>query len=323
MGVRRKTFLMAAAIVGCLWSVGPTLASSPPSHTTKHHSTHHHGAKAAHHKAATTATREEAPVKYAGQLKGTLDATLRHAKVPTELVRQACDAARRDPSIPHLSSGTYELLAVRRGHRLQLVETHVRVGQGDHRVYRYLGAISPEWVDGQGKILTQDTLVRPVEGGRMSSGFGWRVHPVLGDRRFHNGVDFALPKGSPVFAAESGVVGEIGYHGNYGRLVRIKQGVGGESVYAHLNGFAKRLKVGQHVTQGQLIGFVGETGLATGPHLYWEVVKDGDHVDPLRLLAEQPKHLPPAKMNKLLHYVATLEKTAQSPDPAAVAHRLP
>ena len=200
MGQSRNVLLVAGAIAFLLFFVG-SVSASPATRIP--------AAARAHEITKLAAWSSRGPVlalMYTGPLGGTLDASLRRAKVPAPLVRQACAAAKQDSalsSLGRLSAGSYELLAVRRGRQLQLVETHVWEADRDYRLYRYVGAVSPEWVDGQGRFVTHANLVRPVEGGRMSSGFGWRVHPVLGDWRFHNGVDFALPKGSPVFAAEN------------------------------------------------------------------------------------------------------------------------
>ncbi|WP_445679281.1 M23 family metallopeptidase [Radicibacter daui] len=132
-------------------------------------------------------------------------------------------------------------------------------------------------------------FISPVSGGYVSSTFGWRIHPVLGDRRFHNGVDFALPQGSPVYAPAEGVVVQVGTHGNYGRLVRIKHPDGIETTYAHLAGFAKGLKVGAKVSCGDLIAYVGRSGLATGSHLYWEVSENDEFLDPLSMMEGSPE----------------------------------
>lgn len=116
---------------------------------------------------------------------------------------------------------------------------------------------------------------------RMTSGFGWRVHPVLKDKRFHRGVDFAAPKGTPVYATEDGIVGMAGWRGNYGKLVTIKHSDHVETFYAHLSGFAPGIRPGAGVKKGDVIGYVGMTGLATGNHLYYEVVVNNEHIDPL------------------------------------------
>lgn len=116
---------------------------------------------------------------------------------------------------------------------------------------------------------------------RMTSGFGWRTHPVLKDKRFHRGVDYAAPKGTPVYATEDGIVGRAGWRGNYGKLVTIKHSDHVETFYAHLSGFAPGIRPGAGVKKGDVIGYVGMTGLATGNHLYYEVVVNNEHVDPL------------------------------------------
>ena len=116
---------------------------------------------------------------------------------------------------------------------------------------------------------------------RMTSGFGWRTHPILKDKRFHKGVDYAAPKGTPVYATEDGVVGRAGWRGNYGKLVTVKHSEHVETFYAHLSGFAPGIRPGVGVKKGDVIGYVGMTGLATGNHLYYEVVVNNEHIDPL------------------------------------------
>ena len=116
---------------------------------------------------------------------------------------------------------------------------------------------------------------------RMTSGFGWRTHPILKDKRFHKGVDYAAPKGTPVYATEDGVVGRAGWRGNYGKLVTVKHSEHVETFYAHLSGFAPGIRPGVGVKKGAVIGYVGMTGLATGNHLYYEVVVNNEHIDPL------------------------------------------
>jgi murein DD-endopeptidase MepM/ murein hydrolase activator NlpD len=116
---------------------------------------------------------------------------------------------------------------------------------------------------------------------RMSSGYGWRIHPVLKDKRLHRGVDYSAPKGTPVYAAEDGIVGMAGWRGNYGKLVTIRHAEHVETFYAHLSGFAPGVVAGTGVKKGDVIGYVGKTGLATGNHLYYEVAVNNERVDPL------------------------------------------
>jgi len=125
-------------------------------------------------------------------------------------------------------------------------------------------------------------LETPVEEGRITSPFGWRVHPILKRRRFHQGVDFGAPEGTPVHAAADGVVEEIGRRGHYGLYLRIRHSGTVETAYAHLASFAPGLAAGAAVHRDEVIGAVGRTGWATGPHLYYELIVGGRRVDPDR-----------------------------------------
>ncbi|MBK1664916.1 peptidase M23, partial [Rhodospirillum rubrum] len=123
-------------------------------------------------------------------------------------------------------------------------------------------------------------LAAPLPGARITSTWGWRIHPVLNRPQFHKGVDFGAPTGTPVLAAADGWVISTGYQGNYGKLVTVRHNDHVTTAYAHLDGYAKAARPGSRVKKGQTIGYVGETGLATGPHLYYEVFVDGRQVDP-------------------------------------------
>lgn len=207
------------------------------------------------------------------------------------------------------SPASFRLLASCENKQLRPIAVILHVNGQDQPLFRITVGGQKQWVDNNGRILAATTFTRPVSGGRITSPFGWRIHPVLGSWRFHYGVDFALPRGSPVFAAADGVVIGIGRHGNYGKLIHVRHGHGTESTYAHLDGFAKSIKVGTHVKRGQLIAYVGQSGLATGPHLYWETIQGDTYVDPLKLLAEPPM-VPSRQMNSLQKAVRLLERTA-------------
>jgi hypothetical protein len=120
----------------------------------------------------------------------------------------------------------------------------------------------------------------------MSSAFGLRVHPLLGTLRRHAGIDFAAPFGTPVRTVGDGAVIKAGYAGAFGKLVEIRHRDGMVTRYGHLRGFAASLRVGQVVTQGQVIGYVGSTGLSTGPHLHFETLVNGVSKEPTRTLRE-------------------------------------
>jgi murein DD-endopeptidase MepM/ murein hydrolase activator NlpD len=121
----------------------------------------------------------------------------------------------------------------------------------------------------------------PLDFLRVTSSFGMRRHPILGFSRMHQGVDFAARDGAPVLAAEDGVVTEAGAEGGYGNLIRLRHAGGWGTGYAHLSGYAPGVAVGAPVSRGQVIGFVGHTGLATGPHLHFEVSFAGVKLDPM------------------------------------------
>jgi murein DD-endopeptidase MepM/ murein hydrolase activator NlpD len=141
-------------------------------------------------------------------------------------------------------------------------------------------AVTPD--AGSQPLTSMDVLETPVTDAPVTSPYGWRVHPILKRRRFHKGVDYAAPEGTPVHAAAEGVVEAIGRHGHYGLYLRVRHGADVQTAYAHLAGFAPQLHVGSVVARGEVIGRVGRTGWATGPHLYYEVIIDGRRVDPCR-----------------------------------------
>lgn len=159
------------------------------------------------------------------------------------------------------------------------------VGGRRLRYYRFTAADdgSTDYYDRDGRSVTRFLLRKPVASGRLGDGFGWRIHPVLGDRRFHQGVDYAAPYGSPIAAAGAGVVEKIDQEWGYGKYIRIRHDLGYETTYAHIAGVPRGITVGQLVCQGQTVAFIGSTGLSTGPHLYYEVRVNGRNVDPLRV----------------------------------------
>jgi murein DD-endopeptidase MepM/ murein hydrolase activator NlpD len=154
-----------------------------------------------------------------------------------------------------------------------------------HRYYRFTAADddSSDYYDADGHSVTKSLLRNPVSSGRLGDGFGWRTHPILRDRRFHQGVDYAAPFGSPIVAAAAGVVEKIDRQWGYGEYIRIRHDFGYETTYAHISNVPHGLRVGDRIRQGQTIAYVGSSGLSTGPHLYYEVRVNGRNVDPLRV----------------------------------------
>ena len=136
-----------------------------------------------------------------------------------------------------------------------------------------------EYYDIKGKSITKSLMKTPINGARLSSSFGMRKHPILGYNKMHKGTDFAAPSGTPIMASGSGTVTRSRWCGGGGNCVKIKHNSTYETVYAHMKSFAKGIKEGRKVKQGQIIGYVGSTGLSTGPHLHYEVIVNGKKVN--------------------------------------------
>lgn len=152
----------------------------------------------------------------------------------------------------------------------------------NHKFYQFKrpGSEESEFFDDKGQALRSEFLRTPVDGARLSSTFGHRRHPILGYTKMHKGVDFAAPRGSPVMAAGNGVVVRASYYGSYGNYILIRHGSGYHTAYAHLDRYARGIRPGMKVSQGQVIGTIGTTGRSTGPHLHFELLKNGQQINP-------------------------------------------
>ncbi len=140
-----------------------------------------------------------------------------------------------------------------------------------------------EYYNEKGQSVRKALLKTPIDGARLSSGFGMRKHPILGYSRMHRGVDFAAATGTPIFAAGDGKVETAGAKGSYGTYVLIRHTGAYATAYAHLSRIAQGVRPGKAVRQGQVIGYVGTTGSSTGPHLHFEVIKDGGQINPSKV----------------------------------------
>lgn len=177
-----------------------------------------------------------------------------------------------------------------------------------------------DYFDSQGRSAQKSLLKTPVSGARLTSGFGMRLHPLLGYSKMHAGVDFGVPQGTPIRAAGSGVVEVAGRHGSFGIAVEIKHNNRYETLYAHMSKLAAGVRRGSKVNQGQIIGYVGSTGRSTGPHLHYEVHVDGRPVNPSRINAAGGKQLAGKdmlKFDQLKDKVVAMMK--QAPTPLQVA----
>jgi murein DD-endopeptidase MepM/ murein hydrolase activator NlpD len=156
--------------------------------------------------------------------------------------------------------------------------------------FRFMRDGKPEYFTADGRSLRRPFIRMPIPYARLTSGFGGRQHPVLGTFRMHKGVDYAAPTGTPIQAAGDARVAFVGRQGGYGNVVILDHGGGRTTLYGHMSRFAN-IHVGQRVSQGTVIGYVGSTGLATGPHLHYEFRVNGTHVNPLKMTLPPPAPL--------------------------------
>jgi murein DD-endopeptidase MepM/ murein hydrolase activator NlpD len=169
--------------------------------------------------------------------------------------------------------------------RNEVLFATLTVGGETKKFYRFQ---SPDdglvdYYDETGKSAKKFLVRKPVLAGIMRSGFGLRRHPILGYTKMHTGVDWAAPSGTPIYASGNGVVEKAGWESGYGKYVRIRHTNGYETAYGHMTAFARGIDENTRVRQGQVIGFVGSTGLSTGSHLHYEILVNGRFVDPMRI----------------------------------------
>ena len=177
-----------------------------------------------------------------------------------------------------------------------------------YRAYRFEIDGKADYYDAEGRSLRKAFLKAPLSFRRISSGFARsRLHPVLKIRRAHNGTDYVAPKGTPVSAMASGQVLSAGWQGGYGKLVVIRHPNGYKTFYGHLSGFAKGIRKGASVAQGQLVGHVGSTGMSTGPHLHFEMRVNDRPVNPRKVVIPPGDPVPDAL---LVTYNATRDELA-------------
>lgn len=232
------------------------------------------------------------------RVAGTLDTDdlekgLISAGIPDSVAEETADSFAADDELPTDAlkgaafDVVYQVSSTAGGGAIEADLTVAEISFEGHarRVYYYKpdhGQAEP--LDEFGRPLVAVNAAQftnPVPEGKLSSPFGWRKHPVLHVAKFHEGVDFSAPQGTPVRAAADGVVTLVMTHRTYGRYVKIKHSPHLETGYAHLLAFAPHLHAGQFVHKGDVIAYVGRTGLASGNHLLFEVLVDGKHVDPL------------------------------------------
>jgi murein DD-endopeptidase MepM/ murein hydrolase activator NlpD len=159
-----------------------------------------------------------------------------------------------------------------------------------------------------GQSIIKALLRTPIDGAKITSSFGMRGHPILGFTRMHAGVDFGAPAGTPIFAAGNGTIEFVGQKGGYGNFVMIRHSATFETAYGHMTGFARGTAPGVRVRQGDIIGYVGMTGMATGPHLHYEVRKNGTPINPVEFSMPVGPKLAGRELQKFRDYTAAFDR---------------
>ena len=161
----------------------------------------------------------------------------------------------------------------------EILFANLKLSGQDNSLYYFDHQGSEGHYDKSGKSVQKALMKTPINGARLSSSFGMRKHPIDGFNKMHRGTDFAAPKGTPIMASGNGIIKKAGWCGGGGNCVKIKHNSTYETVYAHMSKFARGIKKGVRVKQGQTIGYVGSTGKSTGPHLHYEVIVNGKKIN--------------------------------------------
>jgi len=164
-----------------------------------------------------------------------------------------------------------------------ILYTHMNVNGREITLYKFGNDESYGYFDVNGKSVEKALMKTPINGARLSSSFGLRKHPILGFSKLHTGTDFAAPMGTPIMASGSGTITRAKWCGGGGNCIKIKHNSTYETIYAHMKSFSAGMKAGKKVRQGQIIGYVGSTGMSTGPHLHYEVIINGKKANSQKL----------------------------------------
>jgi murein DD-endopeptidase MepM/ murein hydrolase activator NlpD len=174
----------------------------------------------------------------------------------------------------------------------ELLYTAMTVGGETRRFFRFRTPNgNVDFYDRDGNSAKKFLMRQPVKNARFTSGFGMRKHPILGRKRMHTGTDWAASRGTPIMAAGDGVVESAERKGGHGNYVRIRHANGYKTSYSHMAKFAEGVRPGIKVSQGQVIGYVGSTGLSSGPHLHYEVLVNNRHVNPMTIHVPRGRQL--------------------------------
>ena len=209
---------------------------------------------------------------------------------------------QRDIKKDTLVSVSYEFNQITENNKLEYKDINyalISIGGKKLEYFKFLtedGFI--DYFNREGKNIKKSILKTPLDGARLSSNFGMRKHPISGFNKMHKGVDFAAPKGTPIYAGGNGVIEYAGNNGGYGKYIRIRHNNEYKTAYAHLSKFKKGISKGVRVNQGDVIGYVGSTGNSTGPHLHYEILFNNKQINPLKLKLPSGKILEGNELKK-------------------------
>ncbi len=227
-----------------------------------------------------------------GIIQSSFAAAAQEADVPSSIVQQVTRALdgqinfRTDLKAGEPFKIIYEKKTTETGKEIgksQLLYVSLTTNRDTYERYYFVDGMGVQgFYNEYGESAPQTIMKRPLGRGRISSGFGTRIHPILGYKIHHDGVDFPAPIGTPIPAAADGVIVRLGRNGGYGKYIKIKHNNTYSTAYGHMNAYNKELRVGSYVKRGETIGYVGSTGRSTGPHLHFEVIKNNRQVNPLK-----------------------------------------
>jgi murein DD-endopeptidase MepM/ murein hydrolase activator NlpD len=202
----------------------------------------------------------------------------------------------------------------------ELLAAKLTIEGKSYEIYRFQppGGV-PGYYTTLGEATRKALMRTPIDGARLSSGFGNRKHPILGYTKMHKGVDFSAPKGTPIMAAGDGVVERCSPYGAYGNYICVRHNGNTKTAYAHMSRYAKGMKAGSKVRQGQVIGYVGATGRATGPHLHFELIQNGKQINPNKITQMPNAKLTGSTLNAFKATIAKYESLRKEKQTAVVA----
>ena len=269
----------------------------------------------------TKATRPEL-VRKGGIIKNSLYQTAVDLGIPDKIIINMIDAYSYDVDFQRDIWGgeyfevVYENLKIDNGEIVDygdIIFANLQISKKDIPIFLYEDSKgSTEFFHADGNSVRKSLLKTPVPGARISSKYGMRKHPILGYNKMHKGMDFAAPTGTPIYAAGDGRVDFVGRRGGYGKYIRLRHNGTYSTAYAHLHKYARGMKKGRKVKQGQVIGYVGSTGRSTGPHLHYEILKNGKQVNPARQKFPNKRKLKGNEFKRFEKAMADIKDTVDS-----------